>query len=59
MIYYEKKKRISVYFRFDSMSSTLEDEKDHLSLCNRIMPGIYVRSLLIYDYYIVNLRDGP
>jgi hypothetical protein len=38
------------------MSSKLEEE-NRLSLCDIIMPHVYIRSLLIYDYQIDDLEE--
>lgn len=38
------------------MLSSLEEE-NRLSLCDIIMPNVYIRSLIIYDYYIDDLEE--
>lgn len=42
---------------FESMSSSSEVET-RLSLCDIIMPHVYIRSLVIYDYHIVDLEES-
>ena len=39
------------------MSSILDEEKNRLSLSDIIMPHVYIRSLLIYDYHIDDLEE--
>ena len=54
MIHYEKKKvKVNYLFRliFENMSS------DDLSLCDIIMPNVYIRLLIVYDHYIDNLEN--
>ena len=39
------------------MVSIFDEEKHRLSLCDIIMPPVYIRSLLIYDYHIDDLEE--
>jgi NRPS condensation-like uncharacterized protein len=39
------------------MSSTSEEE-NRLSLCDIVMPHVYIRSLVIYDYHIDDLEES-
>ena len=42
----------------ESMLSIVEGEENRLSLCDMIMPCVYIRSLLIYDYHIDDLEKS-
>jgi hypothetical protein len=58
MIHHEKKKKNRNHFAFLSKLKCMMEEENRLSLSDIIMPHVYIRSLLIYDYYIDDFEES-